>query len=479
MPRNWCVFLVFNSSSICTCLIILVPNSKDGPDEFSFFQTKPIIGSIDRARPKQYGKAIPLKNYVMLGEEMSLFFDKPLDCSFPYSFELEIQVVEIEGPTATPSVSNAPTTSSAPTQSIRIDPTPTSPTILTKDNLLIICEDRSIKFQVDYTQVDPDILINKEFIVEVGSIRLSTSSIKDSNGNSMNPNSPKISFRKMFAPMNLEHATSRLLVSNHYDSVQCSKSDYSFLRQKIHRELVNISDSKCPQMINVTDIYCSEKDKNTVKATVDIQPIYAGRRYLKNKEGVSPNIILQRIRNATKTYRVAPSRSLKTSDDAALKIEHVEVIPCETDLKEFSSSEEELLEEKRLYKNTKKHLEFVSNELLLNEIKNEEDTLMDTFEEKLTAMDTLEEQRNGDMKEAMEQLRKEKKLEMEALEKKRILEMEQLKREKQQDMEEFARLLREATKPSDTEKLLLMQNIAILVGCSVLATAAFITLRRS
>ena len=79
--------------------MMLVLNSTGGSDELYFFQTKPIIGSIDRTRPKQYGKPLPLKEYIMLGEEMSVIFDKPLDCSFPYSFELEIQVVEIDGPT--------------------------------------------------------------------------------------------------------------------------------------------------------------------------------------------------------------------------------------------------------------------------------------------------------------------------------------------------------------------------------------------
>ena len=68
---------------------------------------------------------------------------------------------------------------------------------------------------------------------------------------------------------------------------------------------------------------------------------------------------------------------------------------------------------------------------------------------------------------------------MEQLKREKQEEMDQLKREKQEEMEQFARLLREGTKPNDMERLLLMQNIAILVGCSVLAVAAFITLRRS
>jgi len=91
-----------------------------GPSGFLSFWETPIEGVLDWTRPEQYGNPLPLRNDVIVGEEIVVVFSEPLDCSFPFSFEMQVTIFM-----------NVPNLDSIE---------------LEKDNQKVICEGRKIGF---------------------------------------------------------------------------------------------------------------------------------------------------------------------------------------------------------------------------------------------------------------------------------------------------------------------------------------------
>lgn len=69
-----------------------------GPDEFSSNRADIITGVIDRSRPEQYGNALPLREDVIVGEEITVVFTEDLDCSLPLSFDIQMTIEGIDQP---------------------------------------------------------------------------------------------------------------------------------------------------------------------------------------------------------------------------------------------------------------------------------------------------------------------------------------------------------------------------------------------
>ena len=60
------------------------------PKDFNAIQTEPIHVIVDRVEPKMYGKALPIRDVVVPGEEVIIVFTEPIRCDMPYRFGLEV-----------------------------------------------------------------------------------------------------------------------------------------------------------------------------------------------------------------------------------------------------------------------------------------------------------------------------------------------------------------------------------------------------
>ena len=54
-----------------------------GPDEIKMYSETILTGVIDTGPPKQYGKELPLRNDLIVGEELVIIFTESLDCETP------------------------------------------------------------------------------------------------------------------------------------------------------------------------------------------------------------------------------------------------------------------------------------------------------------------------------------------------------------------------------------------------------------
>ena len=84
-----------------------------------------ITGVIDFNPPEPYGYPQPIKDEVLLGQEMYVEFTEDLDCRTPFSFDIEMTIA---GPTTSPSLSLSPSSSpsSFPSESSQPSDLPSS-----------------------------------------------------------------------------------------------------------------------------------------------------------------------------------------------------------------------------------------------------------------------------------------------------------------------------------------------------------------
>lgn len=75
--------------SMCTEL-------EGAPTEFNTFATDPITLVVDRVQPELYGKALPVRDIVVPGEETVMIFTEAIRCGLPYRFDLEVRVSGLE-----------------------------------------------------------------------------------------------------------------------------------------------------------------------------------------------------------------------------------------------------------------------------------------------------------------------------------------------------------------------------------------------
>eukprot|EP00957_Ditylum_brightwellii_P058478 4434786-Ditylum_brightwellii.AAC.1 len=60
-----------------------------GPADFDMFSTPILSGVIDLTLPEQYSQVLPLRDTVLLGEELVVVFTEPLRCEKPFTFDLQ------------------------------------------------------------------------------------------------------------------------------------------------------------------------------------------------------------------------------------------------------------------------------------------------------------------------------------------------------------------------------------------------------
>lgn len=149
-----------------------------GPPEIGGYREDIITGVIDLTRPEQYGQSLPLRNDVIVGEEIAVIFTEEIYCKIPHTFDIEV------------TISN-------------------TPYFFDRDQLLVICEGRKIGFQLDLSiGVEVSKIVGKEFEVEIGRIGgASLSVVMDANLNPMDPLMGNIRFKKRFGDLDLSTAS--------------------------------------------------------------------------------------------------------------------------------------------------------------------------------------------------------------------------------------------------------------------------------
>ena len=221
------------------------------------FLSSTVTGAIDRTYPKKYGDPIPLDNGLHVGEEISVFFTKPLLC-IPIPFNIRLKI----GATLATMSSGSNFLS------------------LTNDQLLIRCHENVISFVTDLTQVDYKLLVGKPFTVEMGKVYLKSAAIRDSNGNPTDPNKGNIIFEKTFLPMGLDMQTSFTfslsasgsgsnicaVCGNSTKPQNCTTSKMrQYQETTLRSQLTPIMTLNATDRISITNIDCTSK---TVSGTV-------------------------------------------------------------------------------------------------------------------------------------------------------------------------------------------------------------------
>ena len=64
--------------------------------EFNAISTETIPVTVDRVSPEMYGKALPIRDVVVPGEEVLVVFTEPINCNRPYKFKLEARLSGLE-----------------------------------------------------------------------------------------------------------------------------------------------------------------------------------------------------------------------------------------------------------------------------------------------------------------------------------------------------------------------------------------------
>ena len=142
----------------------------DAPNDINNFYAPILSGVIDLTYPKQYGNALPLRDTVLVGEEITVVFTEALTCTKPYTFDIKLIIdgTNIELGLGDPSLS-------------------------------VTCEGRKIGDQIDPTEqdIDIDLIVGKSFNIKL-------SKVFDMNGNALESDG-FIQVDKAFASTNLKH----------------------------------------------------------------------------------------------------------------------------------------------------------------------------------------------------------------------------------------------------------------------------------
>lgn len=428
-------------------------SSLGGPDNIDSFRESILSGVIDVTPPAQYGEALPLKNDILLGEEVVIAFTEDLDCSRPFSFEIEVDVVGTN---------------------YRFD----------NDNLHIICEGRKIGFNLDPTQIlNPSELLGKTFAVSLGSIDPSLSkNVKDSNGNELVYN---IEFQRTFAAnQNLgTTSTSFGLRVRMLQGMTCSHQSKAILSETLKGDIASLLDLSDSTRLNITKFYCRD-GLGEVDLRMKILPdssdqkpgIYNRVLGSDSRQSDSPHELLIKLAthwNSKKNQ--LGGRKLFAMDNFTLK--EMKFHPSSKDIETYNTSSENRVKERELYNEISmfhglpsklKEDRRLSKEL--EELKGE----LVNLREKYTAENHAE---LSKLEQLENKLKREKEEEMRELKMETRQEMEQLLL-----LEERLHKLDMSNQMSAMQGLVLsvaMQGLILFVGCMVSAVAMYCFMKRN
>ena len=289
-----------------------------GPAEIDMYRERILTGVIDLTKPEQYGEPLPLRDNVLVGEEVFIVFTEPLDCEKPFTFDISVTVLGTNY-------------------------------VFDKDDLHVICEGRKIGFQIDLTNgINADQLMGKQFTVEIGKI----GDIKDAYGNIMVNN---IDFQKTFANLNLAEASTSFSFT--LDMV-CSDITVANLVDDIKNEIGSILSMTDTSRIELIDLNCRDA-MNRVVAEVTIIPPSAADMNVRNLKGGSRNgdaehstNLFYKLRDvADEVKQDMEGRRLGAVPNRArsFEVSAMRILPSATDLAKFKTHPDNEERERELY----------------------------------------------------------------------------------------------------------------------------------
>lgn len=462
-----------HSSSPWNCLLFqsknsYIPKHLGGPTEFRYHRDAILVGTIDFTRPEQYGYPLPLKDEVMLGEEMTVRFTEDLDCSSPYTFDLEMTIT---GPSPSPSLSpSRESDEEGNPESDPVDPdlepesdidgegdpnpeengSQNADYVIRKDaGLHVICEGREIKFQVDYAFGLSAAQINgQEFIVELGKIGGdSVSYIADTNGNQVDPLVPNIRFTKRFASINLSRSSTEFRFLRKSNDMDCSNKSSEDHHRLLRSDLMTLAASRGEDRFEISSVFCDKK-RSLLLAQVKILPSSeGGRRFLKGSDvdTSTADDLFTSLHSVLKSN----SKRRKLDDGAVFSVHDVRIIPSLEDVEIYSKSNPETVE--NIQPKSPIHEEDARSEI--ERMEKEENVEINELKKDLEKRDMEQKKELIEMKREMELLQK-------------------------QNMEMIRRLGESSNVNSDDGKMFFIQFFIILGCLSVFGAAILFASRR-
>ncbi|GFH57847.1 hypothetical protein CTEN210_14323 [Chaetoceros tenuissimus] len=430
-------------------------SSTGGPEDFDYYRESSIVGVIDNSRPEQFGKVLPLRDDIMFGEEMTIIFTEPIDCSFPFKFDVNMTV----------------------------DDDWRNPYL--KDKFHIICDGRQIRLQIDHTNTNPEIILGKSFKLEVGRVSGGSdqSGIFDVHGNkryrdALAGPAPIIVERK-FADINLKRALTKFTVSKQGEEVNCSQMDSSSeqVRDELRSELAAFSNSGNKERFVISEISCDDR-QSKIDAKIEILAQEdSGRRGLlkansKNvKEGMETSTrILAVLQKSLKKEMEQGGRRLAVG--STLTLSNVHIIPGAHDVEKFSGTEEQKEEERQL-------LEYATSGLMesqsglgeiMNELRREKEAERKEHEAEINV---LTQQMQMEQEEIRAELRREKEKER----KEHEAEINVLTQQMQMEQEEIRSLTEHILGGGKIQNAFVMQGLVLVLGCAVAGFSVYLFIK--
>ena len=401
-----------------------------------------ITGIFDRSKPEQYGKALPLKEEILFGEDIIVMFTEDIDCSYPYTFDILVDVED--------------------------DADADTDLKLEKGQLHIICEGRQIKFQVDYTQIDLELIQGRPFEVYIGKVGVDSQSyVADKNGNPLDLVTGFIRFEKKFAAIDTHRTLTEFVFTKKMEQFDCSKHNETALSKELMTDLS--SDTSESSRWRVSDVQCYQPD-STINAKVEILPTIDDRRKLKgtmNRNEPGSTYMFSTICKTVKGGDIH-ARKLREEIHGNFMISNVRFAYSDQDLKKYASTAEQKKEEELLLSVVKQQLgsaespqsRRASEESLLLEEK-----LLYEEEDKLKSFEYNIQELKMELR-SRDQMYSDREHMLEDMEKKR-----------EEEHSEIIRQLRGEAKSSEKYEILI-QLLIFLSGCSLASFATFHMIRR-
>lgn len=284
-----------------------------GPAELDTFRETILSGVIDVTRPERYGDPLPLRDEVLLGEEVAIVFTEPLDCGRPFTFEIAVDVI---GTNYT----------------------------FDNDNLHLICEGRKIAFQIDPGQVlEPEDLMGQTFSVTLGSINYKSKAVKDLHGNELESN---IYFERSFANLDLSAASTAFDFT--LEGMACSDGTVASLANEIKEEIADILEMADSERISIIHLACHD-GKQEVKANIVISPIERRKlkRVLRPSDQKHAHQLYHELKNGSKGDEDMAGRRLGVS---AYTVAKMKILPSQADAEKYNTHPDNQDRERELYR---------------------------------------------------------------------------------------------------------------------------------
>merc|ERR1712038_1044227 len=307
-----------------------------GPADMDLSSTPILSGTIDLTRPEQYGRALPLRESVLVGEQIAVAFTEPVRCE---AFDLLITVDDIG------------------VELDRNDPP-----------IQIVCDGRKVGFQIDPTKINVEDWVGMSFTVEMGKINTATieskSNVFDLNGNAMERN---VKFQKKFANIDLDQASTSFTVTlnnmNHCSNVgsqMCSDE----IKDKITTLLIlTPNDSNRIEVESVSQA----SDRSIITARIKMLPADSTGRRLRQSKKVSKGSVSNANNHAVGLFRelqkaveeeqsktrrlvVTDTDSLNLDSGTIVGISDMKILPSQPDRKLVQTDPGMVEEEEELYR---------------------------------------------------------------------------------------------------------------------------------